>query len=869
MKLEKLLGMPHRCVKTELKLDDNPRLGMSRQRLECARLTAAFPGARLLQSLINDTCERGAQARALQTLARVLELFPATRGSLPLRRFLKSQSLVWLALAFLTSGSCLADILGEVTRQQPGVTRRHSSGLFDPESNADAYHLAPGECRTLAELEGPGEIRHLWFTIAGDRRYPRALVMRLYWDDADVPSVETPIGDFFAAGNGMRATVTTTPIEVTSYGRALNSYWRMPFRRKARLEMVNESSNRLTVYCQMDWVQLPSLPDDTLYFHARYHQELPAMPFSPYTIFEGEGEGQYVGTVLSSQNALSSWFGEADDRFYIDGEEQPSIVGTGTEDYFTDAWNLRLFTNPNAGVTICEPKGVDCRMTLYRWHLRPPVIFHKSLKVEIERRSFIETLDPQTGARTEHDFEFRPDYFSSVAFWYQKGVAKPFSTLPPLAGRINPETWIEVKEMTNQLACSPGLKPVKRSNRTCHGKTMLFVANDREGAWLETPFNVREPGQYSLSIFQVLTRENGIWKVTLLGASTNQVLDPTLDCYDSLLALKENWPESQVYGTVREQKLGVVTLTPGDYKLRFECVGANPLSRVKGTLKPGFNLAMDAISVRKLPWDNMDQWLADYFEKKKVWERENVERAQQTITTLADAVKRFAQDIGKHPEKLEDLLAKPARLTAASGRWPYLEGKRLPLDPWNQSYGYANPGKFNPDSFDVFSFHGNTRNPSTWIGNWRAPYVMQGGIEGESLLVATRSDGVSAIVQKISINSIPPISGGRQLFLRMPGEKAFATLALPQSLRPGKYAATLVAVTSRDYGIVRWSINGQPLGEPLDGYTPTIGCRTLQSAPVTLRDGMNELRVDVTGRNPKSQGWHAGLDVMLLKAVTP
>ncbi len=782
---------------------------------------------------------------------------------------MKHQTFSWLALTFLTCGTCFADILGEVTRQQPGVTRRHSSGLFDPESNADAYHLAPGECRTLAELEGPGEIRHIWFTIAGDRRYPRSLVMRLYWDDAEVPSVETPIGDFFAAGNGMRAAVTTTTIEVTSYGRALNSYWRMPFRRKARLEMANESSNRMTVYCQIDWLQLPSLPDDTLYFHARYHQELPAKPFSPYTIFEGEGEGQYVGTVLSSQNALSSWFGESDDRFYIDGEEQPSLVGTGTEDYFTDAWNLRVFTNPNAGVTICEPKGVDCRMTLYRWHLRPPVIFHKSLKVEIERRSFIETFDPTTGTRTEHDFEFRPDYFSSVAFWYQKGVTKPFCTLPPLAERMNPETWIEVKDMASQLPCSPGLKPVKRSNRTCHGKTMLYVANDRAGAWFEAPFEIREPGQYSLSVFQVLTRENGIWKVTLHGANTNQVLDPTLDFYDSLLALKENWPESRVYGTVHEQKLGVLKLTPGDYKLRFECVGANPLSRVKGTLKPGHSLAMDAISVRKLPWDDMDKWLADYFEKKKVWERGNVERAQQTVAALADSVKRFTADVGTPPERLEELLAKPARLATTSGRWPYFAGQRIPLDPWRQPYGYFRSGKFNPDSFDVYSVHGHSRNPSGWIGNWDIPYAMRGGIEGESLSPATRSDGVQAVAQAISTSSIPPVSGGKHLFLRMPGEKAFVTFSLPRSLKPGNYAATLTAVTSRDYGIVQWSINNQPLGKPLDGYTTTIGSRTVQSVPVALRDGANELRIEVVGRNLKSQGHHAGVDVILLRPTAP
>jgi hypothetical protein len=223
----------------------------------------------------------------------------------------------------------------------------------------------------------------------------------------------------------MRANVSTIPIEVTSYGRALNSYWRMPFRERARVELWNQSSSRMTVYCQVNWVQAPALPPDTLYFHARYHQEFPVKPFSPYTIFQGEGEGQYVGTVLSSQSSFGVWFGESDDRFYIDGEPVPSLVGTGTEDYFTDAWNLRLFSNPNAGVTLCEPQSVDCRLTAYRWHFHPPVIFRKSLKVEIERRSFLDERDPRTGARKLHDFKFRPDFFSSVAFGISRGWPGP------------------------------------------------------------------------------------------------------------------------------------------------------------------------------------------------------------------------------------------------------------------------------------------------------------------------------------------------------------------------------------------------------------------------------------------------------------
>lgn len=107
------------------------------------------------------------------------------------------------------------------------------------------------------------------------------------------------------------------------YGRALNCYWRMPFRQQARIELANEGKNQLTVYWQFDWMELPRVPKEMLYFHARYRQEFPAKPFSPYVIVEGRGEGHYVGMVLSIQCSCGSWFGDSDDRFYIDGEQEP------------------------------------------------------------------------------------------------------------------------------------------------------------------------------------------------------------------------------------------------------------------------------------------------------------------------------------------------------------------------------------------------------------------------------------------------------------------------------------------------------------------------------------------------------------------
>lgn len=759
-----------------------------------------------------------------------------------------------------------ADPLAEITRTIEGRARRASSGLFDPESNQDAYHIGPGETVVLTTLQGPGEIRHMWFTIAGrDRRYPRTLVMRIFWDGADVPSVETPIGDFFAAGNGMRADVNTLPIQVTSYGRALNCYWRMPFRKKARIELANEGKNRLTVYWQFDWMQLPRAADDMLYFHARYRQEFPAKPFSPYVIFDGRGEGHYVGTVFSIQCSYGSWFGESDDRFYIDGETEPSIVGTGCEDFFNDAWNLRLFTNANTGVTIKEPNGEDCRFTAYRWHIRAPVTFRKSLKVEIERRSYALVTNPETGQRKHYDFKYRPDLCSSVAFWYQKTIAKPFDRFPPVQERINPEIFLETAEMVPEIKTSPGVTARRHSNRVCNLKRGLYVDNTRVGGRFEVPCHIEEEAKYSISIFQCLYRTGGIWKVTLKGPSGETLLDRAMDFYDPYLAWKENRPENFLYGTWFEKKVGIHKLTPGDYVFRFECVGSNPLARAEDSGKPGLNCRLDGISLRKFPWDDLYGQMQRYLAEEEKRSAEMVRRAEQTVAGLDAAIRRFRQDTGGYPNNLGELLTRPQRIRAARGNWPYVA--EIPADPWGQAFRYEHPGKFNPDLFDVYSVHGNSRDPARWIGNWPNPFHIQGALEGEQLQIKTRSEDVTVSQQQVGVASFPPLSRGRLLFVRLQRKGDFIELAIPPSVRPGKYVLKVRLVTSWDYAVVRVEFNDTPLGQPVDTYSSRIDTKSVVLGNIDVRSGRNVLRLEAVGRNPESSGHCAGIDTVMLVPI--
>lgn len=627
-----------------------------------------------------------------------------------------------LAAACLGAAAAIpAQDLADITRPIDARRMRASSGLFDPESNDDALRIAPGETATLAELRGPGEIRHMWFTIGAEhRRYPRSLVLRIHWDGAEVPSVETPIGDFFAAGNGMRATVSSLPIEVTSYGRAMNSYWRMPFGKSARITITNESSGRVSsCYYYIDWLQQDRAPADLMYFHARYRQEFPVPEFTPYVVADLRGRGHYVGTVLSIQSCNGEWLGESDDRFYIDGEATPSLVGTGMEDYLTDAWNLRLFSNLRAGVTIYEPKAMDQRMTAYHWHIAAPITFRESLRLEIERRSFMTMKDPASGESKTFDFKYRPDLLSSVAFWYATAPAPRFWDFPPVEARLNPEVMVETTQMVERIRRADGVVVEARSNRAMGAtsgpsrKKMTFVGNRGPGGWIEVPFTLPEGGVWSISVFQSLFWHYGMWRVSLRGPGIDEVLDGAMDFFVDRHHNRGDQPENFLYGTWFDNKCGVRRLAAGDYVMRFECVGANPLSRRRGTTEPGYDMALDGISLRRLPWQgDMWEWLQGYLAREQARESAMVAEARRFVTILAAAVEEFRRRQGRLPRELGELLGADLQSLPEGMR------TRLPRDPWGQEYGYAAPGRHNVEGADVWSVHGNSRRPSGWIGNW-------------------------------------------------------------------------------------------------------------------------------------------------------
>jgi hypothetical protein len=300
--------------------------------------------------------------------------------------------------------------------------------------------IEPGDTFQLADIRGQGAIQQIWMTLARARW--RHAILRFYWDDQEHPSVECPTGDFFASGWEQFAQVSSLPVCVNP-GRAFNSYWEMPFRRRARVTMTNLSDEQLFVYYQINYT-LTEVAEDVAYFHAQFRRTNPLPYKQVYTILDGvKGWGHYVGTYMAWGVHNTGWWGEGEVKFYIDGDtEFPTLCGTGTEDYFCGAYNFdpgsldrqrnpaasryQEFSTPYAGLPqVIRPDGVyqsQQRFGMYRWHIPDPVRFQSDLRVTIQA----------LGWRTHRRMQYLPlqDDIASVAFWYQTLPTAPFPALP-------------------------------------------------------------------------------------------------------------------------------------------------------------------------------------------------------------------------------------------------------------------------------------------------------------------------------------------------------------------------------------------------------------------------------------------------------
>ena len=405
------------------------------------------------------------------------------------------------------------DAMADLAQPKNYKALRESSAKKNLAENGDSKSVDPGQTLVLGELEGPGAITHFWiFAHPMEPFLSNALVLRIYWDGAEQPSVEAPLGDFFGVGQGMNRNVDSQVVSVSAYGHSRNCYWNMPFNKSAKVTITNESKEYRAngMWYILNWRQHENpLPENTPYFHARYRQEFPTQSGTNYVICDTKGKGHYVGTVLSMMHTDLGWFGEGDERFYVDGEDYPSLSGTGTEEYFGYAWGLREFMRPFSGVPMFEGYHPGDRASMYRWHLLDPVPFKKSLRLEIEHFGALRAPD----LRWVKGFNERTDWFSSVAFWYQHPVRTFEERIPPFEARLPKYTVIPRDKFV-----------VRTTPEDMKYWGDMYVPGE-DGAVIEFDFEIEETGRYQVNAVMGYFFTGGLYQASVDGKDVGRPRD--------------------------------------------------------------------------------------------------------------------------------------------------------------------------------------------------------------------------------------------------------------------------------------------------------------------------------------------------------
>jgi hypothetical protein len=523
---------------------------------------------------------------------------------------------------FLKQAPGTADdgLLGGLAKPTEGRSMRASStfregvdGKYDPKafpkgdteekSNFDNFRVDPGKTHVLMDVKGPGVITHLWLTFLGPEIQDWAkngsathqeMLLRIYWDGSKRPGVEAPLGDFFANCFGKRSEVISLPVVVDD-GDSYNCFWNMPFRKSARVEIVNQSAKPINLlYYNIDWIKKDRLPKDTPYFYAQYRQEYPAKKGEDYVLLDTKGKGHYVGTVLAVRTRSPMWFGEGDEKIYINGEEHASIWGTGTEDYFLAAWGLKKSNTPYAGVPYFDQWGiVGGHTSAYRWHLNDPIVFSKGIKVTMEHQGWIspdENPQHQTTSWNE-----REDDYASVAFWYQTGEPTFAARAPEGCERLLPSlerVTAFAHDFQSTSAHGPGALETQHLS-LYDVPQLLYMPEKQEGAWIELPFEVKKKEPLRLVLNMTKSYDFGRYQASLNGVKVGGVIDLySANVTSEEFPLLDFWPD------------------PGKYTLRLECIGKNAQSA-------GHYLGIESVRLRE-----RRPRVTDYgFDKNKDWKQ--------------------------------------------------------------------------------------------------------------------------------------------------------------------------------------------------------------------------------------------------------
>jgi hypothetical protein len=476
--------------------------------------------------------------------------------------------------------------------------------------NLDFLSFKPGETKEIVRLDGPGAITHVYMTPAAGPAFLRTAVLRMYWDDETAPSVESPFGDFFCAGECNPRLFASHHVVVNHGSGTIgyNAYFPMPFRKRARITIENCGKEAVAMFwCHIEYELYDrELPPDTACFHAQWRRENPtrvckegpeAIPGDKvnqtiwdginatgeqnYVILDAEGTGHLVGLYLTCHNLAGGWWGEGDDMIFIDGKTwPPAYHGTGTEEIFGGgACPNQEYAGPYTGFLSIREQGGSTwkgQNSMYRWFVHDPVRFRRSIRWTIEHG---------------HANNFENDY-SSVAYWYQLEPHKPFPPLPedrmPPRGIAKPADVpaipgaVEAEDCLEKAGKSGGETMIVRPGAPYgKGAVAVFFAKGA-GSWISFRVRVEKAGRWRIGCYFARASDMGRYRLQV----DESALGPETDFYNG----EGGWGQTHVVPT-GEIVFGELELAAGEHELKLECLG-------KGDRSSGHFLAVDAFTLK-------------------------------------------------------------------------------------------------------------------------------------------------------------------------------------------------------------------------------------------------------------------------------
>ncbi len=439
-----------------------------------------------------------------------------------------------------------------------------------------------GKTATVADLSGAGAITALKVKLdlpkdpEAQRILLRRLTVSITWDDDKAPAVWSPLGDFFAYVGGAD-TFRSLPVGLLPDG-TFYSYWYMPYGKKAHIEVGNDGAAPVAMNWQVSHAPLDQPIESLARFHAKWHRDAflttRADRAPDWTLLTTQGAGRYVGTHLHGWNPRGDWWGEGDDKFFVDGEKFPSTFGTGSEDYFGYAWSSSgHFSRPYHNQILNE--GNQGHFDDNRFHISDSVPFDTSFEADIEK------YYPNS----------RPTLYAVDVFWYlSAGGSDPYTPVP-VADRIGywirPEVYHEPNVIEGE-SLKPLTKPAAGESFGAHEEFQYGKewSNDHDLLWqakqpgesVELSVPDRKAGTYHLIAHYTKGPDFGIFQVAANGANLGQ----PVDLYDPKVVATD------------PVDLGALTLAEGKLVLKVTLTGQNPASK-------GSNFGLDYIKLVPSP----------------------------------------------------------------------------------------------------------------------------------------------------------------------------------------------------------------------------------------------------------------------------